>query len=322
MDQTKSEPDIAQALNEPEFININSRNTNKRQRLNQPPRVIDPLDQFEQFKQDFKSDIKEMLLSWKAEQDANVEKQFLAQKELIGKLVSEVSELKLQNMQIQNTGTVIQETNIEIKKSIEFLSSKYDDLQKEIKRLQQENIEYKKHAESLELAVRDLQYKSRSSSIEVRNVPIQEMESSADLTKIVTAIANLVNLPLTPSHFRDIYRITGNRGTSKPIIAEFTNVQTKIDLISKIRTYNNKKTNREDKLNTELIGISGQKQAVFVDEHLSNTNKKLFYQAREFARLRKYAFCWTSNGNVFIRKQAGDKQILVKSETTLREIQD
>lgn len=320
IDQSQSEPDITQAINEPEFVNINSRK--KRPRLNDSPREHKHWEQLEQFKQDFKNDIKEMLQAWKADQDANAAKQSAAQTEWIAKLVSDMSELKLQNIQIQNANKKIQETNIGIKESVEFLSSQYDDLQMEIKRLQQESVEYKTHSESLEMAVRDLQYKCRSSSIEVRNIPTQEKETAADLSKIITDIANLVNLPLTASHIRDVYRTPGNRHTSKSIIVEFTSVPTKFDLISRVRAYNNKRTNKEDKLNTEVLGISGQKQPVYIEEHLTNTNKKLFYQAREFARLRKYAFCWTSNGNIFLRKQHGDKHILIKSETTLKELQE
>ncbi|KAJ8704332.1 hypothetical protein PYW08_013056 [Mythimna loreyi] len=285
MDQTRSEPDITQALNDPEFVNINSRN--KRPRLNESPREQ---SQFERFKQEFKSEIKEMLMAWKTEQDANALKQTEAQRELITKLRTDMSELKLQNIQIQNTNSEIQETNIEIEKTVKFLSSQYDDLQKDIKRLQQDSIEYKKHSESLEMAIRDLQYKSRSSSIEVRNIPIQEKETSTDLSKIVTDIANIVNLPLTNSHFRVVYRVSGNRGATKPIVAEFKNVQTKLDLISRVRSYNNKRTNKEDKLNTEVLGILGQKQPVMLKNIYQIQARSFFTRQENLRALRDTHF--------------------------------
>ncbi|KAH9635089.1 hypothetical protein HF086_000810 [Spodoptera exigua] len=312
-EQTRSVPDIPLASNDPEFVNKNIRH--KRPRPNDSPRSQDLFDEF-------KSEIREMLLTWKVDLEANVTRQIAEQTGLMTKLVSDISDLKLQNIQIQNTNIQIQNENTEIKKSITFLSEQYEDLQKEIKHLQEENREQRRYTESLESSIRDLQYKSRSSSIEVRNMPAQDNESTADLIKVITNIGNIVNFPLTASHFRDIYRIPGNRGSNKAIVAEFSSVQTKYELISRVRTYNNKNKNKEDKLNTEKLGIAGQKQAVYVEEHLSNASKRLFYLAREFARQRKYQFCWTSNGNIFLRKQIGDKQILIKSETTLKELQD
>ncbi|KAJ8733077.1 hypothetical protein PYW08_001375 [Mythimna loreyi] len=302
IDQTQSVPNIVQAVNDPEFSNVHVRH--KR------PRLDSASDQLE----DFKQEIKDMLLSWKCEQDETIAKFMAEQKALVTKLVSDMTDMKQQNLEIQKT-------NIGIEKSIAAISDLYDDMKCQVKRLQGECSDYKKLAESLDKTVRDLQYKSRSSSLEIRNVPSNDKESSTDLMKIVTAIGNTVDLPISSNNVRDIYRNPGKSG-NKSIVVEFASVHTKSDLISRVRSYNNKQPNKDNKLNTELLGISGQKRAIYIDEHLSNTTKRLFYLAREYAKKHEFKFCWTSNGNIFLRKQPGLQQILVKSEVTLNELEE
>ncbi|XP_026726731.1 uncharacterized protein LOC113493109 [Trichoplusia ni] len=305
MNQSQSVPGIPQALNDPEYVNINARH--KRPRLDDSAN-----DQLEEFK----LEIKQMLASWKQDHDDSIKKMMADQTALVTKLISDVAELKLQNLQIQKT-------NIELEKSSITTSELYDDMKNQVKRLQDECKEYKKYTESLEKTVRDLQYKSRSSTVEVRNVLIQPNESTDDLTKIMMNIAKAVDLPISSTNIRDIYRVPSmSTSTNKAIIAEFTSVQTKTELISRVRGFNNKHANKEDKLNSQLIGLSGQKQPIYVDEHLCLSAKKLYYAARQYAKQHEYKFCWSSNGNIFLRKQVGQKQILIKSEATLLELQE
>lgn len=302
-DQSRSAPDIPKAVSDLEFINTAERH--KRPRLDES--ATDRLEEF-------KLEIKQMLTSWKLDHDEAVAKVMAEQTALVTKLISDVAELKIQNLQIQNT-------NKEIEKSITTVSDLYEDMKIQVKKLQDECKDYKKYTETLEKTVRDLQYKSRSSTVEVRNIPTQPDESPANLTKIITYIGKAVDFPIQQTSIRDIYRVPSN-SPNKAIVAEFTSVQVKTELISCVRGFNNKHPNKDGKLNTQLLGLPGQKQPVFVDEHLSLSAKKLFYLARQFAKQYDYKFCWCTNGNIFLRKQLGHKQILIKSETSLQELHE
>ena len=301
LDQSRSVPDITKAVSDPDFVNLTARH--KR------PRVDDSsIDQLEEFK----LEIKQMLTAWKRDHDDAIAKVMAEQTAIVTKLASDLAEVKLQNIQIQKT-------NADIEKSITCTSEMFDDMKKQVKELQEECRKYKKYSESMENTIRDLQYKSRSSSVEVRNIPIQPNESTADLVKIISCIGNNVDLPLTSTNIRDIYRVPGN-STNKAIVAELTSVQIKSELISRVRGFNHKHPNKDNKLNTQLIGLAGHKQPVYVDEHLCLSTKKLFYLARQFAKQHEYKFCWSANGNIFLRKQQDHKQILIRSETTLRDL--
>ena len=151
------------------------------------------------------------------------------------------------------------------------------------------------------------------------NIPQVSDESSTSLIKTMCNIGTTVGVGIGESQLRDIYRLPGKSTTSsspRPIIAEFTSVQTKQTLLSAVRTYN-KGRGRDDKLNTAVIGMPGERRPVYISEHLPASTKKLFYQAREFAKNNTFKFCWISNGNVFLRKLEGEKQILVSSEKCL-----
>ncbi|KAJ8704308.1 hypothetical protein PYW08_013032 [Mythimna loreyi] len=83
-----------------------------------------------------------------------------------------------------------------------------------------------------------------------------------------------------------------------------------------LRLYN-KGRGKDDKLNTSVMGMPGDRRPVYIAEHLPPSTKKLFYLAREFANKNAYKFCWISNGNIFLRKVEGDKHILVSPEKSL-----
>lgn len=295
--QTQSEPDINSAMEISDYVT----SRNKRPRPENSPR------------------------GQKDVQDTRITKLLEDQTTLMSKLVADISEIKSQNTKIQESNAEIKKTNTEIERSMSFLNQQFEDLKKEVEELKKERQEQRRYVESLEKKIIDLQYKSRSSGIEIRNIPQTDEETTTGLIKSVCNIGKLVGMPIPETGVRDIYRLPGKNSkdmaapTTRPIIVEFATVQTKLNVLNAIRSYNNKK-NKENKLNTEQIGIPGKRQAVYVTEQLSSGSKKLFFLAREYAKNNNYTFCWVTNGNIFLRKQTGDKQILIKSEKCFQEL--
>ncbi|KAJ8704225.1 hypothetical protein PYW08_012949 [Mythimna loreyi] len=253
-----------------------------------------------------------MLSTWKKEQEEHLAKLSHEQNTRFSKLVSDIAELKLQNV-------AIQKSNAEIEKSITFVTEQYDDMFRKIEVLQKESQQQKDHIIDLEMKIRDIQQLTRSSCIEIRNVPAVENESAADLTAIISKVGAAVDLTLCNSELRITYRLRGKPGTVRPIIAEFINVQIKNKLITSVRNFNKTHLN-EGRLNTKCIGMPGDRRPVFVAEYLPISSRKLFYEAREFAKQKEFKFCWTVNGNIFLRKTEGAKPVLVRSEQTLRNL--
>lgn len=304
--QVSSDSDIPQSVSSSPFEKVNTSTRHKR-----PREEFSPTNEL----QDFKHQILQMLTQWKNEQETQL-KRFLEDQTLsMSKLVTEIADLK-------SHISAIQKTNAEIEKSVGFMSQKYDDVMIQIEILQKEKQAYKHTTQTFETKILDLQLSTRSSTVKIRNVPsVKEKESTADLANIVSKVGATVNVPINTTHIRDIYRLPGKPGSTRPIVTEFTSVQTKLQLLTSVRDFN-KNLNKEDRLSTLSIGINGSRHPVYVAEYLPPSVRKLFFATRQYAKLKEFKFCWTNNENVFLRKSEGDKQILIRSEQTLRDLEE
>lgn len=249
----------------------------------------------------FEEKIMSMLTLWKDGQDA-----------LLEKLSSEISTIKLQN-------TDIKKTNVDVLRSIEFLSADYESLKTSIQNLEKENSEQRHYIMDLERKVMDLQLNSRSSSIEIRNVPANDKETSSDLISIVHKTCSIMQPSSSPPQLRDVYRLPGQRGSNRPIIAEFLTVPLKNQILNACRTFNRGLPTPE-KLNTGHIGIPGEVKPIYVAEHMPRSLRQLFFEVRAFAKKNKYNFCWTQNGKIFLREREGAASVIIKSTSCLDKI--
>lgn len=188
--RSQSDPDLFNSSKnrELEGDRYNVKNRPKRARVNSSSSPKNDLA-------DFKDDIMHMLTTWKSEQDNK-----------LSKLAADMSELKRQNSNIQKS-------NSEIEKSIEFMSLKYEEFNKHLENLEKERSENRKCILDLEKKLQDLQGFSRSSAIEIRNVPMAENESYENLTSLVCDLGKLVKAGINPADIRDLYRLPSKPGT-------------------------------------------------------------------------------------------------------------
>lgn len=285
-----STPDIFHNPNEPETSNITSRS--KRFRPDFPPGCE---------WNNFEKKIMKLFTSWKTDQEA-----------LLGKLTSELTEIKTQNVEIQKT-------NAETLKTVEFLSHDYDCIKKSLQKLERENSEQRNYILDLEKKVEDLQLRSRSSCIEIRNVPAIEKETARDLTSIVLKICEAIQPSDNPPQLRDVYRLPGKKGSNRPIVAEFLTVPSKNQVLDACRTFN-KGLPSTEKLNTGHIGVPGEVKPVYIADHLPRTQRQLFFEARSFAKMNNYKYCWSQNGKIFLREREGMDSLVINSTACLKKL--
>lgn len=245
--------------------------------------------------------ITKLFATWKTEQEA-----------LLGKLTSELTAIKCQNADIQKT-------NAETLKTIEFLSQDYDCIKKSLQKLESENSEQRNYILGLEKKVQDLQLSSRSSCIEIRNVPTIEKETAGDLTSIVLKTCETIQPSVSPPQLRDVYRLPGKKGSNRPIVAEFQTVLSKNQVLDACRTFN-KGLPSTEKLNTGHIGIPGEVKPVYIADHMPRTQRQLFFEARSFAKTNKYQFCWSQNGKIFLREREGMDSVVINSTSCLKKL--
>ncbi|XP_053619462.1 uncharacterized protein LOC128680381 [Plodia interpunctella] len=216
---------------------------------------------------------------------------------------------KKQNLKLD----AISQQNLEIQKSITFLSSRYDDLLNKVQTLETTNRSYEQKIESLESKIEVLERNSRTSSVEIRNVPKQNVENKLFLRSLVKRACETVQQPLSDSDINDVYRLKTKKETGNHIIVNFTSTICKDGFINQCRAYN--KTHKENKLNTSHIGLPGPSKPIFVDELLTSLGKRLAYLARQLVKENSYHSTWTSYGKVYLRKTQNSPVLRIDCET-------
>lgn len=218
----------------------------------------------------------------------------------------------------------LKQQNVELKTSLQFMSDKYDTILRSLSKLEEEKAKDRKTIIQLEEKIEILERKTKSTSLEIRNVPYslnsnKNTESREEVCGIVKSLAHSVEVELKDVEIKDIYRITTNKDNIKPIFVELTSVIKKEKIIQGVKNFNKLKTN-ELKLNTGHLKIAGPSRPIYISEALTFKAQKLYYQARQFARENGYSYCWTSRGLVYLRRVEGIPPIRIDSEMDFTKI--
>lgn len=212
----------------------------------------------------------------------------------------------------------VKDQNSEIHKSMEFISKQYDDFLVRMDCLERENVAYKKRIETLEYKIEDLERSSRSSTIELRNIPKQNPESKETLRNLVKKVGDVINQPITDTDINEIFRLKTKKESNNHIIVQLSSTNMKETVIRKCRYFN--KENIQNKLNTTHLQISGTPQPIYIDESLTAKAKRLRYLVREFTKAHNYHSFWTSYGKVYMREKEGSPVIRVDCEEDLQKL--
>lgn len=223
-------------------------------------------------------------------------------------------------LQLKSVIENLKEQNTELKMSVEMMSHKYDDFLAQIKVLEQGRKEDKKLITQLEDRIEYMERKSKTTGLEMKNIPKMENETKDDLCKVVSNLGKAVNLDIDTSNIKDIYRIT-TKNDSKPIIVEFNSVILRDKILKQLKNFNRNKKKGE-KLNTSHLKFKHPICPVYVTETLTSKTQKLFYQARALQKTQGFDYCWISHGVVYLRKNEKSSQIRVTTEGDLRKLSD
>ena len=292
--RASSNPNIPVSPNAPEFSNVSHRT----KRLRSEASPVNEL-------MEFKEEIMAMLTKWNANQAATLES-------FMSKITLELAELKSLHEKVQQIKT-------EIDDSASLMNNKYEEIKTRMAKLESERSEQGKYISQLEKHIQDMHENHRSSTIEIRNISPKEKEDVGDLSKIVTDMSKTLKVQVKPEDIRDIYRVQSNQSTSKPIVVEFQSVVQKENILRAIREFNKGKPVAE-KINSKHINLPGERTSIYVADRLPSSLRKLFYEARKFASVNEFQFCWTKNGKIFLRKKEGEKPVLIRSETCFHDI--
>lgn len=211
----------------------------------------------------------------------------------------------------------ISNQNKDIKASIEFISNMYEEMRMKLENCEQQQKKDRLYIKALEDRLDNVERGMRTSSFEVRNIPQKDTESKDDLIKIVQNIGSVLNTPIETSEIKELFRTKKRNSTNSPIIVELTTVLKKEKIIGSVKKY---KQEKRDLIKTTQISIDGPAVPIHISENLSFKMKRLHFLAREFARTNEYKYCWTSNGNIYIRKTDGQAALRLNNEIDLENL--
>ncbi|CAG4941246.1 unnamed protein product [Parnassius apollo] len=140
---------------------------------------------------------------------------------------------------LENTLKEIKDQNVDIFKSLEFISSKYGEMREKMEILEADRKASLNCIRTLEDRIDGLERKARSCSIEMRNVTQNQPELKWYLQNIVRKDCTELNVSVEDREIRDIFRLKSKSkaSTPNPIIVEFANVNIKEEILTSMKKY-------------------------------------------------------------------------------------
>ncbi|XP_026331787.1 uncharacterized protein LOC113239134 [Hyposmocoma kahamanoa] len=151
---------------------------------------------------------------------------------------------------------------------------------------------------------------SRMNNAEIKGIPQSQNENLLD---IISSVGSKINYPINRSQINFVTRVPTKDNTQpKPIIVAFISRYVKEDFVAAARA-----KSREVKLNASIIGF---KNMVFVNDHLTPSNKDLLTKAKKIAKDKGFLYSWVKHSKIYLRKNDTSPVIQVKSEKDLMKI--
>lgn len=209
----------------------------------------------------------------------------------------EISQIKQQNAQIMQSNTEI----------LELLQTNAENFKQLNDKMHTIETKYSKtldRIDELESQLNNLEKHQNKNIVEVRNVPQQEKENLQSMLALLYENLKLSNMPNVVQCYRK-----GKHNA--PIVLKFRNFEDKEMLLKATKSYN--KINSNQKLSSSHLGLSGNTKPVYISEPLTSINKKILMTARNLVKDGHFKYCWTSRGNILIRKADGEPAMVIKT---------
>lgn len=140
--------------------------------------------------------------------------------------------------------------------------------------------------------------------------------SGENLSQIISNVTVKLGVDLDPRDIDDIKRVgvRGQGGGNKaerprPVILTLTRRAPRDQLLRAARVRRG--------LTTDMIQVPGAPRRVYLNEHLTKSNRVLYSKARAAGAQLKFKFVWTSNGKIFMRRTETSSVLSVSSEAVI-----
>ncbi|XP_046976639.1 uncharacterized protein LOC124542795 [Vanessa cardui] len=174
-----------------------------------------------------------------------------------------------------------------------------------------------KDTSHLEAKIDMMEQQARQCNLEIANrgTTTCPERRGENLIKIVEELGTAIKLTINAGDIVSAHRVphADNKSTHPKNII--------VKLHTRVRRDNILAAARMKKgIYTENLQISGDKRKIFVNEHLTLKNKKLFRSAREVCKKQNLRFVWVKHGCVLVRENETSHVIAIRKEEDLSKI--
>lgn len=269
--------------------------------------------------------------------------------------VAEMRELKESIVEMRNLKELITEMKEmkvslllemkEMRRSVDFMNSKFEDYMKDVKRGEQEKVAVSTKVNLMEEKIRvldsergedeekvlELKNEQLQSNLEIVGIPCQKDE---DCVGLALAIAAKANTSIKREDILDAHRIGnpkdqhGVEKTSRPMLVKFK------ERSARNIVFRNKKKIRPNPTSVPADTIPTTTHTsvptsipnnnnhdslskLFINENLCRESKNLLRMANNKRKEKGFKYIWTNFGKIMVRRNEGDKVVCIKCSKDL-----
>lgn len=207
----------------------------------------------------------------------------------------------------------------EIQKQVTALTAQFESRLSEVETKSEKIAELENSLSVAERRVSELEYQFgthqqwlRMNNLEISGVPEMKNESPRDITIKIAAYAG-VELKIDDIEFvHRVQPMKAKPGRPKAIIAKLRNRAHKDSIVAGLIKNNGIKTTD--------IGIVGNEHKLYVHDHLTPSNKKMFMDLKVICNKFNYTYVWTKHCNVYARKAENCPLVHIRSPEDFQKI--
>lgn len=222
--------------------------------------------------------------------------------------------------------TAIDKLKADFTETTDFLAAEQADFKRNIQAadakmsaLELENSKLHGDFTSISKKLHSLDKASRSRNVEIQAVPERRSENLISMLKNLSDVLATSFQEADLCSVRRVAKLNPNSSRPRNILVTLPSERHRDSLISSFKRFNN--ANKADPVNTTHLGIEGEKNRIYVVEHLSPVTKELHAAARKFAKEASYKYIWVKYDRVYLRKSDNNPAIHVKDLSYLKNLQ-
>lgn len=164
----------------------------------------------------------------------------------------------------------------------------------------------------LEAELNNQQQRDRAFNLEINGILEKSNETLTDYYCAMVKFLDIDSSATDVVHMTRVRPVNPVPGRPKSIVVKLNSRLLRDAILSAIR-------NRKG-LSTSDLGIAGDQRKIFVNEHLTPSNKLLHRSTRQKAAAAQYQFVWIRDGKIFVRKNDTSATIRIMTSADLRKI--